>query len=229
MKEVVLAPDLDSIFHLPLSLEAHEELLDLQTFVQEIDYTPDAKDSWTFLWGNQSYSSRRYYKLVFQNLHTSPIFAKIRKSKCTSRLKFFAWLIFVDRLNTKDMLRRRHFNVQPNSWCVLCDANIDEDIHHLFFTCSFATECWGRLGIQWSQSDNIADLVLHNLVTSGIPFFMEIFIIAAWEIWNLRNSKIFDQGSPTVHLWTRKFRDQVHLQLVRDQHLFVTQWLESIL
>ena len=151
VKEVVLAPDLDSIFHLPLSLEDHAELLDLQSFVQEIDYAPDTKDSWTFLWGNHSYSSRRYYKLVFQNLHTSPIFAKIRKSKCTPRLKFFAWLIFVDQLNTKNMLSRRHFNVQQNSWCVLCAANIEEDIHHLFFSCRFATECWGRLGIQWSQ------------------------------------------------------------------------------
>ena len=86
--------------------------------------------------------------------------------------------------------------------------------------------------VQWSQSDNIADLVLHNLATSGIPFVMEIFIIAAWKIWNLRNSKNFYQGSPTVHLWTRKFRDQVHLQLMRvreDQRLFVTQWLESTL
>ena len=96
VKEVVLAPDLDSIFHLPLSLEDHAELLDLQSFVQEIDYAPDTKDSWTFLWGNQSYSSRRYYNLVFQNLHTPPIFANIWKSKCTpsssSLLGSFLWI-----------------------------------------------------------------------------------------------------------------------------------------
>ena len=57
--------------------------------------------------------------------------------------------------------------------------------------------------------------VINKMATSGIPFFMEIFIIAAWEIWNLRNSKNFDHGSPTVHLWTWPFKDQVYLQLVR--------------
>ena len=70
------------------------------------------------------------------------------------------------------------------------------------------------------------------MATSGIPFFMEIFIIAAWEIWNLRNSKIFDHGSPTVHVWTWPFKDQVYLQLVRvreDQGACIIQWLESML
>ena len=74
--------------------------------------------------------------------------------------------------------------------------------------------------------------VINKMATSGIPFFMEIFIIAAWEIWNLRNSKIFDHGSPTVHLWTWPFKDQVYLQLVRvreDQGACIIQWLESML
>ena len=83
VREIVMAPDLASIFQLPLSLDAHVELLDLQAFVQEVDFDPDEKDIWTFMWGNQTYSSRRYYKMVFHNLHSSLIFAKLWKSKCT--------------------------------------------------------------------------------------------------------------------------------------------------
>ena len=92
--------------------------------------------------------------------HSSLIFAKLWKSKCTPRLKFFAWLMFVDRLNTKNMLSRRHFNVQPHTWCVLCTSNTEEDLYHLFFSCPFASACWNLLGIHWSLSEDVCDRVL---------------------------------------------------------------------
>ena len=123
VKQIMLAEDLDSIFDLSLSPNAYYELLDLSHSLQSISFDLDSKDVWTFIWGNQVYSSQRYYKMVFQNFHPSPIFRKLWKSKCTPRLKFFAWLLFVDSLNTRSMLIRRHFNVQPNSWCVLCSSN----------------------------------------------------------------------------------------------------------
>ena len=132
--------------------------------------------------------------MVFQNHHPSPIFKKIWKSKCTRRLKFFAWLHFVDRLNTRNMLVRRHFHVQPNSFCVLCTTNTHED--HLFFNCPFAAACWQRLDFQWVSIQNISERVLNLMVTTGIPFFMEIFIFTACDLWKLRNSKIFLSRPP---------------------------------
>src|SRR5438105_1194235 len=50
------------------------------------------------------------------------------------------------------------------------------------------------------------------------PFFMEIFIIAAWEIWRIRNGKIFDNRQPTLQLWTLNFKEQIilHLHQVPD-------------
>ena len=173
----------------------------------------------------------RYYNLVFQHFPTSPIFKKLWKSKCTPRLKFFSWLLFVDRLNTRNMLLRRHYNIQPNSMCVLCSTNNEEDLDHLFFTCPFAMACWSKLGIQWDVSINISDCVLHMIGTAEISCILEIFVFAAWEIWNIRNSKIFDNGSISFRLWFRKFSDQVHLHLVRvkeDKRLRLIQWLESI-
>lgn len=46
-------------------------------------------------------------------------------------------------------------------------------------------------------------------------FFMEIFVIAAWEIWNVWNSKIFEGTTPTLHLWVFKFKEQTSLQMHR--------------
>ena len=168
--------------------------------------------------------------MVFQNFHSSPIFRKFWKSKCTPRLKFFAWLLFVDRLNTRTMLVRRHFNVQINSWCVLCSSNSNEDLEHLFFSYPFASTCRQKLGFQWPSIANIRERVLSLMAMMGLPFFMEIFIMATWEIWKLRNSKIFYQGSRTTRLWVWNFKAHVVLQLVRvreDQQLCITQWLET--
>ena len=125
IKQLMQAEDLHSIFELPLSLPSYEEMMNLEQYLSLIPYSEGANDQWIFLWGNQQYTSSRYYKMVFQNCQAPRIF-KIWKSRCTSRLWFFAWLIFVDRLNTKNMLIRRHFNVQPNSSCVMC-ANMDEE------------------------------------------------------------------------------------------------------
>ena len=168
--------------------------------------------------------------MVFQHVHSSPIFKKLWKSKCTPRLKFFAWLLFVDRLNTRSMLVRRNFNVQPNSLCVLYTTNLEEDLEHLFFSCPFATTCWQKLGFIWPSIADIKQCVLSLMDTMGLPFFMEIFIIATWEIWKLRNSKIFDNGNPTTRRWVRNFKDQVFLHLVRvreEQLSCITQWLET--
>jgi len=47
---------------------------------------------------------------------------------------------------------------------------------------------------------------------------MEIFMVAAWEIWKLRNATIFEGVRPTYHLWTVRFKDQMQLQLHHFKH-----------
>jgi hypothetical protein len=91
--------------------------------------------------------------------------------------------------------------------------------------------CWQKLGIQWNGLLNIYDKVLEAERQSSHPFFMEIVMIALWEIWNLRNFKFFDGGAPSIRLWVRKFRDQGYLQLVRvreDQCAAFILFLETI-
>jgi hypothetical protein len=46
------------------------------------------------------------------------------------QLKFFAWLLLVDHLNTRDILRRRHLNVQSGINCVLCTSGAVETRDH---------------------------------------------------------------------------------------------------
>ena len=168
-----------------------------------------------FVGGNDSYSSQKVYKLAFEGLQVPRTFQWLWNSKCVPRIKFFAWLLMVDRLNTKTMLRRRHYNTQVGIFCVLCSHNSEEDIEHLFFCCPFAANCWLRLNIVWDL-----DLELHHRISQARSifqhdFYMEAFLIGAWELWKIRNAVIFDNARPSVHLWSVKFREQLLLHLVR--------------
>jgi hypothetical protein len=79
------------------------------------------------IWGS-AYSSSKFYKIVFQSVDAHPIFKWVWKSRCTNRVKFFAWLVLVDRLNTRSMLKRRHLLGEDDVTCVMCTASLEEDI-----------------------------------------------------------------------------------------------------
>ena len=129
------------------------------------------------------------------------------------------------------MLTRRHITFQGDNTCVLCTTGADETIDHLFFSCPFAGLCWTKISFNWDLTLNLEDRILQGTNDIGLDFSMEAAMIAAWELWNLCNSKIFDNGTPTLHIWLKKFRYQVYLQLVRvreDKRLSIILWLEAI-
>lgn len=226
------ADSLDDLFSLPLSEQAYQEYQLLQDKLVQIHYDDSIKDQWQFIWGNGLYTSRKLYGLAFNHLNAPPIFRWLWKSKCIPRLKFFAWLVFVDRLNTKIMLHRRNFTVQPNLFCVMCNDQVEEDIQHLFFDCPFAVLCWQKIGFGWQFDVDFHGTFQRTRAASQIPYFMEIFVIAIWEIRNIRNGKIFDGKGVSLNLWALKFKEQIlrHLHRVReDNRQTIMQWLESVL
>ena len=91
-------------------------------------------DVWSFIWGTQNYSSRKFYALAFQSMQVPSSFTWLWKSKCTPRIKFFGWLILVDRLNTRGMLKQRNFHLDQGYNCVMCNRGVEEDLNHPFFT-----------------------------------------------------------------------------------------------
>ncbi|CAO1939556.1 unnamed protein product [Urochloa humidicola] len=232
VKDVIQAPDLASIFSLPLSNEAYAELQELNEFLENFVYDPDVNDSWTFIWGSNEYSANRLYKFAFAGVQVPRTFTWIWKSKCTPRLKFFAWLLIVDRLNTRDMLLRRRCHLQSGAQCVMCDQNVVEDRDHLFFDCPFADHCWELINIDWPTGGSIHERFVAARNSASIRFFTEIFIVAAWEIWKLRNAVIFEGERATHRLWTFKFKEQIKLQLLRvreDHRPIVIQWLNNVM
>ena len=113
----------------------------------------------------------------------------------------------------------------------MCASAVEEDIEHLLFSCPFAGSCWNKLGVIWHSTVDAHGRLVHTVGSSNIPLFMEVFLIATWEIWKLRNAKIFDNGRPVLRLWLHNFKQQAQLQLLRvreiDKPPFV-QWLDTI-
>ena len=128
---------------------------------------------------------------------SSSYLQKIMEVKVHSKIKFLCQAFVCGLTQHKEHLVRRHYNVQPNSWCVLCSANTEKDLDHLFFTCPFATACWHKLGIQWNVSNNICNPVLVTMESSGLPFFMKVFVLLHESLFlrcmgNLKSSQIQD-------------------------------------
>jgi hypothetical protein len=101
-----------------------------------------------------------------------------------------------------------------------------------FFHRTFASSCWQLLGITWSATSDLHDKIARTRNSLNLPFFMEIFIIATWEIGNQRNRLVFDGQAASPQLWTVKFKDQILLQahrVVEESRPVIFQWLESTL
>jgi hypothetical protein len=72
----------------------------------------------SFPWGNQSYTSAKFYEFLFSALPEDPAFSAIWKSKCMPKLRFFGWLLLMDRLNTKDLMHR--IGMSMEGYLVFC-------------------------------------------------------------------------------------------------------------
>jgi hypothetical protein len=55
--------------HLPFSLEAFQEYQDLQQLIQQIQVT-DSNDTWHYIWGNNKYTSSKFYHYPYKNVQS---------------------------------------------------------------------------------------------------------------------------------------------------------------
>ena len=132
--------DLATTFNIPLSVQAHNELRKIQREVANVELT-NANDTWTCCWGAQSFKTTSYYSYYFREITAHVAFKWLWKTKCTAKIKVFGWLLLSDRLNTRNMLKRRHYNIGTNLDCLLCGEHVEEPREHLFIRCTCTTRC----------------------------------------------------------------------------------------
>ena len=134
------------------------------------------------------------------------------------KIKVFGWLLLYDRLNTKDLLIRRHWgSPQEDNSCVLFHSHALEDRLHLFFTCNFSCRIWKYLQIDWRASGSLHHCLQQVKASFGQPFFMEVMLTTAWCIWIVRNGKTFRNERPSFQSWRRHFVHDITLLSHRFQ------------
>jgi hypothetical protein len=203
-------------FHTPLSTEAFNELQSFNDLIQAATENLQGKDVWTYIWGNNIFSSKRIYMRNFSFLAPPKPFDWLWKSKCCKKIKVFIWLVFRDRINSRNLLKRRNYKVDNDDYnCVLCDTMIEETTYHLLFQCEFSKHCWESLNIHWDHSIAFFNTISLAKDQFSFSFFMEVFSVAAWEIWKQRNAKIFRHTNPDFSAWSRCFKNTLSLQLFR--------------
>jgi hypothetical protein len=119
MEKVIHTEYLEDLFHLPLSQQAYEEFLNLEVICQSalIKVQEGNCDTWTYIWGNGEFSSRKAYRAMIGSSPTPKKFSRIWKSSGEAKHKLFSWLLLHDILNTRNLLKKKELPASELSMC----------------------------------------------------------------------------------------------------------------
>ena len=225
IKEIFNTQDLHQFFHLPLSAQAFDELNLIKVLMNSHSRDPSLKDCWFWQGSSKFYKPKMFYSHSFQFESFNPLLCWIWKSSCTLKIKVFAWMLIMDRLNTKDMVERRHWHMEDGVHCRLCPLQARETRDHLFFNCNFSVRVWNYLQIDWSAGTSMIELVTQARRSFDRPFFSEVVFIACWHIWIIRNAKVFRNERASFNKWRFAFRHDISLM----QHRIKSAYKDDLL
>jgi hypothetical protein len=81
VRHMLNSAQLSNNFHLPLSEAAHNQFILLQTILSDL-HLSDEPDTWTYVWGNPSFSAARAYNSQISERNVHPVFHWTWSSKC---------------------------------------------------------------------------------------------------------------------------------------------------
>jgi hypothetical protein len=95
-------------FQTPLSVIASEQLHFLYQLISNLNLEPDNPDYWVYIWNLAMFSSKQAYTALKGTMPTSQFSSGCGSPMSLARSsKFFFWLLLRDRLNTRNLLRRK--------------------------------------------------------------------------------------------------------------------------
>ncbi|XP_047340323.1 uncharacterized protein LOC124943910 [Impatiens glandulifera] len=125
-------------------------------------------------------------------------FNVVWSSKIILRHQFIMWLVFRERLSTRDRIKR-YMDI-PNSKCLLCVGN-EETMNHLFGCCPFTYELWKWftkiMKLAYFPSEWIDIKEVANMKVRGNQFHSDMFKCGfasiVYHVWAERNSRAFSK------------------------------------
>jgi hypothetical protein len=89
----------------------------------------------------------------------------------------------------------------------MCSNPPEETLEHMLFHCSFSQSCWQVLGLTWQAFGDRLHILEEGIPRWQTPLFMDIVLLACWNIWKERNTMLFDEGiDPMVTSWKARLK-----------------------
>ncbi|KAM0888278.1 hypothetical protein ACQ4PT_028461 [Festuca glaucescens] len=202
----------------PLSFTAQARL---QTVMNELNNSQPALHTFggtrsMIITGKPS-TTKDFYRLFSDRGLLWDRYKWVWKSLIPLRHKFFLWLAFRGRLNTKD-------NMVNKCWCV--DAGCDqcpalESIHHIALHCKQATWVWEKLELASVAASA-------NTLSQFVSITDETTICKAWPVcvaaclhglWKARNDRVFNCKFIDRHVLPSLIADELRLWSNRSTKL----------
>jgi hypothetical protein len=218
--------DKSYFFQTPLSVEAYEQFQLMLSEMSSIQLSQD-KDVWTYASGSSTLTSIRAYLRLIGSTPMHAVYNWLWNSDCLPKRKVFFWLIFKDRLSTRELLRRRNMALDSYN-CVLCHLNVQESLHHLFLECPFAMSCWNLIDFAHLIQGNVFQSISvskHSFLTT-----MEIIVAMFWAIWSARNDDIFrniQHSLLSCKVFFKKVLARVKLRVKKDLQPQLHLWIDQ--
>jgi hypothetical protein len=74
------------------------------------------------------------------------------------------------------------------------------------------------LGIQWADLPDRLQIIEEGMTRWHGPLFMEIFLLASWNIWKERNKLYFEGTTPTLRSWKERLKSDLSLLVHRTKN-----------
>lgn len=97
----------------------------------------------------------RLYKVLMSGEDPCPFARFIWKNRAPPRVRFFAWLLVQDKIQSRHNLHKKH--VVNLAGCELCNHD-EETADHIIFGCATAMAFWEHLGASAATTSMVRDL-----------------------------------------------------------------------
>jgi hypothetical protein len=137
---------------------------DLKSIAESIQFD-GTEDSliWKFESKGVYYVSSLYAIVNFRGIMPVHI-SSVWKLKIPPRVHVFLWLLFYNKLLTRDNLHKRQ--EIPDLCCVFCSE--EESIPHLFFVCVVARELWKKISMITKIRGQVTRVNSTNVLDEGL-------------------------------------------------------------
>jgi hypothetical protein len=102
----------------------------------------------------------------------------------------------------------------------------EETLIHLFWSCPFADHCWDFICPTRDKNLSVLESIEDIKMKIGLPFSMDIIIVATWSLWIVRNNNIFNNIRPSFSSWKAIYLQELRLISFRMKKKHVESFKE---